>query len=421
MKIAAFILFFCSAAFAEHLINAVDVNQSEPTEPVIIKDTSGLSADEVREKAERSDVNMTQSLRLPVGNVVKAIDKTGKIDISKLQQPWEELSPTPKGYDWVETKEGEWFKGEIKGMFDNELEFESEEIGVYTFDFDDIKQIKSYHIIDVNVEGAATIPGILRYKDGEFRIIQGDETFHFDKAHVVSFAVSGDKERQYWSGKIAISFDTRRGNRNQYDYTMQSNLKRRTATSKLLFDYIGRVSRTEGFETANDHRVNEKYDVYLTRYFFWTPLFSEYYTDRFKNIRAQYTAGVGIGYTVIKTKVMEWDFSGGPAALRTNYITVPQGTDSSVLSPSLEISTRLEYELSDITDITYQYKLTLTNKLSGRYKHHMVLTFENALLEWLDFDITGIWDHTQIPEVDSNGIKPLQNDYQMLVGIGIEF
>ena len=432
MKIVAFLLMLLSAAFAEHLVNAVDVNQSRQTqsvdksallegEPVIIKDTSGMSDAEVREKAERSDANRTQTIGLPVSNVVKSIDKTGKINISKLQQPWEKLSPTPKAYDWVETKKGEWFKGKIKGMFDDELEFDSEEIGVYSFDFDDIKQIKSYHIIDVNVDGVATIPGILRYKDGQFRIIQGKETFTFNKSQVVSFAASGDKERQYWSGKIAISFDTRRGNRNQYDYTMQSNLKRRTATSKLLLDYIGRVSRTEGVETANDHRIDEKYDVYLTRYFFWTPLFSEYYTDRFKNIRAQYTAGVGIGYTVIKTKVMEWDLSGGPAALRTNYITVPQGTDSSVLSPSLEISTRLEYELSDITDITYQYKLTLTNKLSGRYKHHMVLTFENALLEWLDFDITGIWDHTQIPEVDSDGIKPLQNDYQMLVGVGIEF
>jgi len=432
MKVVAFLLVLLSAAFAEDSPNAVDANTSTKMqsmdksallegEPVIIKDTSGMSDAEIREKAERSDVNTTKTVRLPVSNVVKAIDKTGKVDISKLQQPWEKLSPTPTKYDWVQTKKGEWFKGSIKGMFDDELEFDSEEIGIYSFDFDDIRQIKSYHIIDVNVEGVATIPGILRYKDGKFRIIQGKETFSFDKEQIVSFAISGNKERQHWSGKISISFDTRSGNRNQFDYTMQSNLKRRTAKSKLLLDYIGRISRAEGIETANDHRVNEKYDVYLTRYFFWTPLFSEYYTDKFKNISAQYTAGVGLGYTAIKTKKIEWDFSGGPAVLRTNYIDVPQGEDSSVVSPSLEMSTRLEYEVSKITDVTYQYKLTFTNKNSGRYKHHMVLKIENELLEWLDFDITGIWDHTQLPEVDSDGRKPLQNDYQMLVGIGIEF
>jgi len=424
MKIVVLLLCLLVAAFGKENLNAVDTNSSETSdvhEPVVIKDMSGLSDDEVRQKAQKSDQKSNTAKKVPISNVVKSVDKRGKVDISKLQQPWEELSPTPDQYDWVETKKGEWFKGDIKGMFDNELEFESEEIGLYSFDFDDIAQIKSYHIIDVNIEGVATIPGILRYKDGKVRIIQGKDTYTFDKNQIVSFAISGNKERQHWSGKIAINFDARAGNRNQFDYTVQADLKRRTATNKLLLDYIGRISRSNGVETANDHRVNEKFDVYLTRYFFWTPIFAEYYTDSFKNIRSQYTLGVGLGYTAVKTKDMEWDFSGGPAVLLTNYITVPKGTDASVTSPSLELSTRLEYELSKITDITYQYKLTLTNPESGTYKHHMVLTLENELFEWLDFDITAIWDHTKIPEVDSNGITPLQNDYQLLVGIGIEF
>jgi hypothetical protein len=51
----------------------------------------------------------------------------------------------------------------------------------------------------------------------------------------------------------------------------------------------------------------------------------------------------------------------------------------------------------------------------------MVLKFENDLNTWLDIDVTGIWDYTMLPEIDSNGIKPLQDDYQMLIGLGIEF
>jgi len=107
--------------------------------------------------------------------------------------------------------------------------------------------------------------------------------------------------------------------------------------------------------------------------------------------------------------------------LKTRYITVPNTQNETSTSASLEVSTRLEYALSKITDITYQYKLTYTDKTSGTYKHHMVLSLENELFEWLDFDITGLWDYTKVPEVDSNGITPLQNDYQLLVGIGIEF
>jgi putative salt-induced outer membrane protein YdiY len=341
--------------------------------------------------------------------------------VMQYKRRWEDLSPTPLGYDWVETTKGEWFKGKIKGMFRNELEFDSEEIGLYTFDLDDIKQIKSYHTIEVNIEGATAIPGILHYKDGKYRIIQGDKRYTFDKKKVVSFVAGGTQEQQYWSGKTDISFDLRSGNRKQFDYTVQSSVKRRTAKSRLLLDYIGRISRNNGVETANEHRVNEKFDIYLARYFFWTPLFSEYYTDKFKNIDTQYTAGIGLGYTVVDSKKIEWDISGGPAILRTTYITVPANKEKLVFSPSLELSTRLEYELLKITDLIYKYKMTFTNKESGLYKHHMVLTLQNDLLAWLDLDITAIWDYTSIPEVSLEGRTPLQNDYQLLTGIGIEF
>ena len=421
MKFFIFVVLLSFTAFATESVVAKDVNNSiSPLEPVLLKDTSGLSDDEVRQKAKKSDVQKEKK-KVTIKKVVDSIDDSGQVDISKLQRSWEELSPSPIKFDWVQTKEGEWFKGTIKAMFDDELEFDSEEIGIYTFDLDDIKQIKSYHIIEVNIEGVANIPGILRYRDSKLKIIQGKEVYNFDKNQIVSFAISGKKERQYWSGKVALNFDMRAGNRNQFDYTVQANLKRRTAKSKLLLDYIGRISRYDGVESANDHRINEKFDIYLTRYFFWTPFFSEYYTDKFKNIDKQYTVGLGLGYTLIKTKKTEWDISGGPAVLNTNYLTVPTGTKSSTTSPSLELSTRLEYELSKITDITYQYKITLTNKISGSYKHHMLLTLENEILEWLDLDITGIWDHTKIPEIDAEGIAPLQNDYQVLVGIGIEF
>ena len=429
MNYFIYFLLLTLTAFGNDIVNVTDANSSQKRvtsvvvsdAPVLIKDTSGLSDDEVREKAQKSDRENKKKKKVTIKKVVDAIDNSGNVDISKLQQSWEELSPTPVRFDWIQTKKGEWFKGTIKAMFDDELEFDSEEVGLYTFDLADIKQIKSYHIIEVNIAEIANIPGIIRYKDGKLKIIQGTETYNFNKNQIISFAIAGDKERQHWSGKVALNFDMRSGNRYQFDYTVQANIKRRTAKSKLLLDYIGRISRYNGAETANDHRINEKFDIYLTRNFFWTPVFSEFYTDKFKNIDTQYTAGFGLGYTVLKTKKTEWDISGGPAVLNTNYITVPAGTKNSTVSPSLELSTRVEYELSKITDITYQYKITLTNKASGSYKHHMILTLENEILEWLDLDITGIWDHTKIPEVDANGIAPLQNDYQVLVGIGIEF
>jgi len=397
-------------------LNSTVVEHSD--EPVIMDDTSGLSDKEVRKIATDSDKAKKEKVSLK--EVFEATDAQGKVDVSKLQS-WEELSPTPKKYDWIQTKSGEWFKGEIKAMYDDRLEFDSDEVGLYTFKFKDITQIKSFHIISVNIEGVASFSGIIRYKDKDITIIQGDKEFKFPSSQVVSLAKDGTSERHFWSGKITVSLDRRLGNKDKFDYSAKANLKRRTDHTRLNFDYLGRMSITDDIETANDHRLNEQFDVYLSRKFFWTPIFSEFYRDKFQNINQQYTLGVGIGYSIIDTQRIEWDVSGGPAFVYTEYVNVRAGGEDKSSSPAIELNTKFDIELNKMIDFIYSYKFTYTDNASGRYKHHMVTTFENEITGWLDFDVTGVWDYILNPEEREDGTTPYQNDFQILLGFGVEF
>jgi len=395
-------------------------NVERPKEGVIvIKDNSGLTLDEVRQKARESDNKKTA--KVTVEEVTKAIDAKGHIDISRIQEHWEDLSPTPDKYDWIQTKSGEWFKGKIKALYDDELEFDSVEVGLYTFDFEDVVRIKSYYSISVNIENIATFPGIIRLDKDKLTIIQGDNRYDFHRKDVVSFAPDGEYERNFWSAKIVASFDLRRGNTKQFDYSAKMTLQRRTAKSRLLLDYLGRVTSKENDETANDHRLNQKYDRYITRNFFWTPVFSEFYRDPYKNINKQVTLGMGLGYTLVDVKKTTWNVSGGPAFLYTRYETVVDSNKLDVFSPTLEMSTKYDHEINDMVDMVYSYKLSFTNKGSGTYKHHMLLSFENELTSWLDLDISGIWDYVLYPEESEDHTIPLRNDFQVLMGLGVEF
>ncbi len=365
---------------------------------VTIKDTSGLSSDEVRQKATQHDL--------------KKVKKT---------LHWEDLSPIPKKHDWIQTKSHEWFKGEIVSLYDNTLEFDSAEVGVVHFDFDDVVVLKSYHVMSVNIENRTAIDGILRIDHDNVTIVQGDIRYTFPKTQVVSFAPTGATERSLWSGKISLNIDFRQGNTNQRNYTIQSSARRRGANSSLSLDYLGRLTRKDDVQIANDHRISQKYDRYITRYFFWTPLFSEYYTDKYKNIQTQLTVGFGLGDTIIKSKKVEWSVSGGPAVLYTHYITVEGAQPSSEYSPALEISTHYEHELTAITDFTYNVKMTFTDTNAGKYKHHMIFSLENEIFSWMDVDITAIWDYVYAPKKDAFGITPKQDDYQLLLGFGVDF
>jgi len=393
---------------------------TELEEVVKIKDTSGKSADEVRKIAEKID-DRNNKKNVSVQEVFDAVDEKGDIDIEKLQKPWENLSPQTAGFDWVQTKSGEWFKGEILAMYDDDLEFDSDEVGLYTFDFKDIVQIKTHNMLSVNIEDVATFDGLLRFKDDKMTIIQGDKQYVFPKSQIVSLGPTAEKEINLWSGKITLSADIRSGNKDEKDYAARVNLKRRTDKTRLRLDYLGRISEVNGKNTADDHRINEKFDVYLTRRFFWTPVFSEYYRDVFQNIYSQITVGLGVGYTIVDTKKIEWDVSSGPAIIQTKYITVEYGKDMTIRSPALEISTKLDIELTKITDFKWDYKMSLTDSASGTYKHHMITTLENEITSWMDLDVTFIWDHINSPEQEADGTMPERDDYQLLIGFGVEF
>jgi hypothetical protein len=405
----------------EEVVVEKDSNETlsqESPDLVVVKDESGLSDKEVREIAKKSD--KAKKEKVSIKKVFEVTNEEGKVDVSKLQS-WEKMSPTPNKYDWIQTKSGEWFKGSIKAMFNKDLEFDSDELGLTNFDFEDIIQIKSFHIIGVNIDAVATFSGIIRLKNNEINIIQGDNKYTFPKNQVISLAPKGIKWIDIWSAKITVSIDGKKGNKDQFDYNVKFNIKRRTEKTRLTFDYLGRFSKVNNIDTANDHRLNEKYDVYLSRKLFWTPIFSEFYKNEFQNIDKQYTVGAGIGYTLLDIKRIKLDFSGGPAILNTKYIDVKDHSEDNLLSPALELSTKLDLELNKITDIIYSYKLTYTNNESGRYMHHMILTLENEITSWLDIDFTGIWDHIKNPQEKEDKTTPERDDYQLLIGLGIEF
>jgi putative salt-induced outer membrane protein YdiY len=389
---------------------------------IILKDTSGLSTEAVREKAETRDKKKEK--RVEVKDVIKKLQEShpdGTVNLSEIQAMWEDLSPKADKYDWIQTESGQWLKGEIISLYRENLEFDSDEIGIYVFDFDDVKQIKSYNVIAVNIDNAAIFQGIIRYKDNRITIIQGDQEYTFSRDDIVSMAPEGDDEFSKWSGKLTLGIDMRRGNTDQFDYTAKANLKRITSKSRLTLDYLGRYSEEDNIQTMSDNRLNEKYDVFLKNNFFWTPLFSELYQDKFTNIELQLTLGAGIGYTIFDTKDLYWDISGGPAFVKTKYYSVEDDSSRQTKSAALELSTLFEYDITKDIEFIYNYKLTLSNSDSGTFKHHMVTTLENEITDWLDFDITYVWDYLLDPEIDSEGIEPKKSDHQIMVGFGVDF
>ncbi|MBT8120023.1 MAG: DUF481 domain-containing protein [Gammaproteobacteria bacterium] len=374
------------------------------------------AADQAKTEAEVKDAEESQAI---IEQVKEVTDRSGS-DTSKT---W---IPSAVKFDWVQLTSNEWLKGEIKGMYKDSLEFDSDKLDLLNIDWDDVRILRSYRVNNINIEGVGATSGVLEVTDSSVEVINDYENQTYDRSDLISFAPGGKEERDLWAIKAALSIDLRQGNTDQIDYTAKVNIKRRASTTRFTMDYIGNISKTNGgdgslVETINNHRLTASFDYYKTRYFFYTPVFMELYRDPFTNIALRSTIGTGLGYTVIDNGRSELSFGGGPAFSKTEFITVAAGESTTESTPAAVLRTAYDYELTKAIDFIARYNIQMGNRASGGYTHHVILTIESEITGALDFDTSFIWDRTAHPTQAADGTSPEPDDYRVTFGISYTY
>ena len=324
-------------------------------------------------------------------------------------------------FDWVQLVSGEWLKGEIKAMFKEKLEFDSDKLDLLTLDWEDVSYVETHIPGRAFIEGHGRVIGFLEIDRTRVIVTSGDDVREYDRSQLVSFITGGEQESDFWSAKLTLGLNIRSGNTDQVDYSAKANIKRQTSFSRFVADYIGNISSTSSIETTNNHRLTANTDRFKTRRFFFRPLFGEYFSDKFSNIDSRVTLGTGLGYTIIDTKKTDWDIAGGPGYQATRFVSVQPGDNIKDTTPALVVGTDFETELGKKLDFIYTYTTTWANKASGGYTHHMVGTFESEITGSFDFDISLVWDHISSPTPADDGTVPLPDDYRLTVGITYEY
>jgi len=355
--------------------------------------------------------------------IIEQVKATSEKDSAKTTKEW---IPSAEKFDWIQLTSNEWLKGEIKGMYKDSLEFDSDKLDLLDIDWDDVKILRSHRVNNINIEGIGATSGVLEVTGDSLEIVNDYENQTYDRSKLISFAPGGKRERDLWAIKATLSLDLRQGNTDQVDYTAKVNIKRRGSTTRFLMDYIGNISKTNGgdgslVETINNHRLNASYDYYKTRYFFYTPVFAEFFRDPFTNIDSRITLGAGLGYTVIDDGRTELSFSGGPAYVKTEFVSVSAGENTSESTPAAVLKTNYDFELTKTIDFIARYNIQVGNQASGGYTHHIILTVESEITGALDFDTSFIWDRTTHPTEAADGTSPEPNDYRITFGISYTY
>jgi len=334
---------------------------------------------------------------------------------------WQPPPPPPDDFDWIQLKSGEWLKGELKVLYEKKLEFDSDELDLLKLDWEDVRQVRGHRVFSLRLEGPITVNGMLQVNEDTVFVGIGEDRQEFERSQLVAIVPGEPREINYWSAKLSFGLNFTRGNTEQTQWSTTANIKRRTPATRFVTDFLGNFTETDGEENIDNQRLNAYFDIFKTRKYYLRPFFGEYYRDPFTNIKNRVTVGAGMGYDIIDTSKTEWDVGGGPAYQRTQFDSVEAGEGSSESTAAFVAQTHFNTELTKTVDFDFLYNFQILNEASGTYTHHMVAAFETELTRWLDLDISFVWDRIQDPQPNADGTEPKQDDFYLIVGLGIEF
>jgi putative salt-induced outer membrane protein YdiY len=358
--------------------------------------------------------------RLAALTFVLIASLAGSVQAQGDEDDWHPESSFEGKFDWIQMTSGEWLKGEIIAMYDEELEFDSDEFDDFVLDWDDIKQIHSSQVMNVGFVGKQSAVGIL-IVDGDKVTVIGDETLEFERGEVLSITAGAPKEINFWSMKVFFGLVVREGNSDVREVNMQANFKRRTIRNRIGIDIIANENTTDDVLISDNQRASVIWDRFINQRFFVKPVFAEYLRDPFQNIGSRVTVGVGAGYQLVDSRKVGWEISGGPAYQETRFDDVAVGENEDESTPALVVGTSADWDITKWLEFDGNYRFQVVNEESGTYNHHLVISFESDITKLIDFDVSWIWDRIQDPRPSSDGTVPEQDDFKATVGLTFDF
>lgn len=332
-----------------------------------------------------------------------------------------DFEPAPDEYDWIQLVTDEWLKGELITLYDDELTFDSETLGVLSLDWEEIRSFYSHYSYRINIQGLAPLTGQLLIDSDHVRLDIDGNTREFPRQYLVAITPAADRELDNWRADATFGTNIRQGNAETVEFNLLAGIERRTPRSRINIDYLGNFNEADGEQVANNHRINGTWDLFSGNRFFWRPVISQIYRDPFQNINRQGTLETGVGYEIIDNPRTEWWITGGLGANFIRYQSVEPGEPSSNTSPAFSLGTDFETELTSWMDYAFLMHMTFLDDASGAYQHHLLSTLSTDLTGNFDLNISVIWDRIGKPQQRADGSTPEKDDFRLMIGLGYEF
>ncbi len=333
-------------------------------------------------------------------------------------RPWEQEGQAQ--FDWVQMTSGEWLKGEVKGLREGTLSFDSDKFDLQELDWDDVQTLYSPkpHVYVFDRQSVAVGPAQLEGDELKIQTVDGQRALKRDR--ILSIVREGNRELQHWRFKLSLGATVRRGNTQSIDYTAYSRLRREDALNRFTLEYDGAFGLVSGDRNTNKHRGSAEWELFLSKYFFLIPLFGEVLHDEFQNIEFRWIAATGGGFHIVDTSDLTLDFQLGAGYAQSYFVsTLPD--DPSPAGGFLTLPTlTMNWDITSDLDFEFSWYSALFVPNFENTFHHGVARFSVDVTDVIDLGLSAIYDRQEEPTPNEDGTVPNKNDLAMTASIGID-
>ncbi len=332
-------------------------------------------------------------------------------------------------FDWVRMVSGEWLKGDMKRMRDDNLEFDSDKLDMQNIDFADVSHVHSPVVNTYVFDDRVSVTGLAVITPDKVIVETDEGTKTFPRSELESIVSGGEREKDWWSMKLGFGLTLNKGNTDQLTYDIKFNVRREDRMTLLDLNYNTTFGRTGGVQNVNRHLGEEDFKVFLSSRWFVVPLFGQLFNDRFQNIQFRATPAAGAGVTIIDVPNVTWDFQTGVGYQYLKYkdATLLTNTSNPQNDAFIPLFTYADFDITGDIDFTVSWLTNLVVTTIGNTNHTGKADLAIELTSVIDLDIAFLYLRTEQPApaaAPAPGDPPpdpiKQNDYQLVVGISLE-
>jgi putative salt-induced outer membrane protein YdiY len=323
-------------------------------------------------------------------------------------------------HDWMRLTSGEWLKGKLKRMRDDEVEFDSDKLDLVTFDWKKVDQLHCPQVNTYVFEDKVDVVGRAVVTKTKVLVEAVDGVQSYPRDDLLSIVDGEPRERNWWSSKLGVGFSANAGNTNQGSLTAYFQVTRADYRTRSRLRYDGTVGYANKEQNVNRHIGTAEVRLYISHRWYFIPAAAQLLNDRFQNIHFRASPGAGAGIHVFDTKKVEWDLDTGLGYQYLDFLSTEAGFENPQNDGFVTFGTWAEFEFVEDVELELEWRTNLVYTTLGNTNHTARARFSVEITDIFDFETSFLFLRTEDPAPRADGTVPESNDYQLIVGLALE-